>query len=66
MLGLGAYRAAFGRAAATVGEQDDRIGRTRVWVMPNPSGLNQNYSLEEMGRMFAELREAVGLPDLRE
>ena len=66
VLGLGAYRAAFGHTAAGVGEQEDRIGRTRVWVMPNPSGLNQNYSLGEMGRMFAELREAVGLPDLRE
>jgi double-stranded uracil-DNA glycosylase len=66
VLGLGAYRAAFGHAAAKVGEQADRIGKTRVWVMPNPSGLNQNYSLEQMGEMFAELREAVGLPDLRE
>ena len=65
VLGLGAYRAAFGHAAAAVGEQEDRIGKTRVWVMPNPSGLNQNYSLEEMGRMFAELREAVGLKDMR-
>ena len=66
VLGLGAYRAAFGHAAASVGEQEDRIGTTRVWVMPNPSGLNQNYSLEQMGKLFAELRKKVGLPDLSE
>ena len=65
VLGLGAYRAAFGHAAATVGEQEDRIGTTRVWVMPNPSGLNQNYSLAEMGRMFEELRVATGGKDQR-
>jgi TDG/mug DNA glycosylase family protein len=64
VLGVGAYRAAFGDGKAPVGEQKEKIGRTSVWVMPNPSGLNQNYSVEQMGRMFAELREAVGAPDL--
>ena len=66
VLGVGAFKAAFGHGGVSVGEQDERIGRTRVWVLPNPSGLNQNYDLKAMGRMFAELREAVGAPDLRE
>ena len=56
---------AFGHAAAAVGEQEERIGTTRVWVMPNPSGLNQNYSLAQMGEMFEELREATGGRDQR-
>jgi TDG/mug DNA glycosylase family protein len=65
VLGLGAYRVAFGHAAAGVGEAEERIGTTRVWVMPNPSGLNQNYSVAQIGKMFEELREAVGAADRR-
>jgi TDG/mug DNA glycosylase family protein len=65
VLGVGAFKAAFGHGGVTVGEQEERIGATRVWVLPNPSGLNQNYSLAQMGKLFAELREEVGLPDMR-
>ena len=65
VLGVGAFRAAFGARDARIGEQAERIATTRIWVMPNPSGLNQNYSVEQMGKLFAELREEVGLPDLK-
>src|SRR5690606_4866397 len=40
VLGIGAYRAAFGVRQATLGRQDRLIGRTRVWLLPNTSGLN--------------------------
>lgn len=60
VLGVGAFRVGFGVKDAAVGEQPERIGGTRVWVLPNPSGLNANYSLGEMGELFAALREAVG------
>lgn len=64
VLGMGAYRTAFDRPKATLGEQpDDAIGDTRVWVLPNPSGLNANYSREALGALFRALREAAGLPD---
>src|SRR5713101_8334009 len=48
MLGVGAYRQAFGQPKATVGEQRERIHSARVWVLPNPSGLNANYQLPEL------------------
>ena len=59
VLGVGAYRSAFGRKHATLGLQDESIGATRVWVLPNPSGLNANYQLVDLIRLFAELREWV-------
>ncbi|HEV7649185.1 MAG TPA: G/U mismatch-specific DNA glycosylase [Actinophytocola sp.] len=55
VLGISAYRAAFGRARATVGEQE-RIGDARVWVLPNPSGLNAHYQLPALAEEFRRLR----------
>jgi double-stranded uracil-DNA glycosylase len=60
ILGVGAYRQAFGKPKATVGEQDDRIHSARVWVLPNPSGLNANYQLQDLVRLFEELRVFSG------
>jgi len=54
-LGITAYRAAFGRPRATVGPQPDRIFDARLWVLPNPSGLNAHYQLTDLGRLLAEL-----------
>jgi double-stranded uracil-DNA glycosylase len=58
-LGVGAYRAAFGRPKALIGRQDERLGGALIWTLPNPSGLNANYQLDDLARLFAELREAV-------
>jgi double-stranded uracil-DNA glycosylase len=60
VLGLGAYREAFDRPKAVIGPQDECIGVTQIWVMPNPSGLNANYQLPEFTRLFRELRAASG------
>jgi TDG/mug DNA glycosylase family protein len=59
VLGVGAYRVAFNRPKAVVGRQDDLIGMTTLWVLPNPSGLNANYQAADLKRFFSELREAV-------
>jgi TDG/mug DNA glycosylase family protein len=56
VLGLGAYRVGFGRPGAVVGPQDEAIGATRIWVLPNPSGLNAHYRLADLVDLFAELR----------
>ena len=56
ILGVGAYRQAFGQPKATVGEQKEHIHSARVWVLPNPSGLNANYQLPEIVRLFRALR----------
>ncbi|HEY4101968.1 MAG TPA: G/U mismatch-specific DNA glycosylase [Gemmatimonadales bacterium] len=58
-VGIGAYRTAFERAKATIGEQEEVIGESRIWVLPNPSGLNANHQAADLARMFGGLRRAV-------
>ena len=62
ILGLGAYRTGFGKPEATIGRQSDKIGNSGLWVLPNPSGLNANYQLPQLKRMFDELRIAAEEP----
>lgn len=59
VLGVTAFRTAFDRRKAVVGPQDDRIGPSRTWVLPNPSGLNAHYQLPELAAVFRELRDAA-------
>jgi TDG/mug DNA glycosylase family protein len=59
ILGLGAYRVAFNKPKAKIGRQEEMVGATVVWVLPNPSGLNANYQAADLARLFTELREAV-------
>ncbi|MGW7686031.1 G/U mismatch-specific DNA glycosylase [Kribbella sp. NPDC054772] len=56
VLGVTAYRDAFAERTAAVGKQDRMIGATRVWILPNPSGLNAHYTLPKLGAAFAELQ----------
>lgn len=65
VLGVTAYRTAFGDRHARVGPQGGRLGGTRVWVLPNPSGLNAHWTPTALAAELARLREAAGLPDAR-
>jgi TDG/mug DNA glycosylase family protein len=59
ILGIGAYRLGFGRPEASIGRQDAPTAQSLTWVLPNPSGLNAHYGLEELARHFRLLRAAV-------
>jgi TDG/mug DNA glycosylase family protein len=59
ILGIEAYRKAFGESEVAVGEQEKTIGDARLWVLPNPSGLNANYQLKDFTRLFRKLRKAA-------
>jgi double-stranded uracil-DNA glycosylase len=59
LLGLGAYRSAFGKPQAVIGPQEYKISETNVWVLPNPSGLNAHYQLDDLAALLRELRLAV-------
>ena len=59
ILGVTAYRAAFGEPRAVLGPQDRTLGPARVWVLPNPSGLNAHHQPADLARRFGELREKV-------
>ena len=60
IVGITAYRTAFERRTAQIGPQDGvHIADSRVWVLPNPSGLNAHWSLQALGEEFARFRAAV-------
>lgn len=59
VLGIGAYRDAFQRPDAVMGLQPEQIGQTRLWVLPNPSGLNAHYRLEELAELLRVLITAA-------
>lgn len=60
VLGVTAYRAAFAMKDAVIGPQEMAIGACRVWVLPNPSGLNAHYQLPALADEFNKLRKAAG------
>ncbi|ADB31562.1 Uracil-DNA glycosylase superfamily [Kribbella flavida DSM 17836] len=63
VVGVTAYRTAFGEPKAAMGPQDRTIGATRIWILPNPSGLNAHYTLPRLGEVYADLRVAASVPD---
>ena len=58
--GITAYRTAFGEAGARVGEQPGRWGVSRVFVVPNPSGLHAHETVDTLARAYAEAALAAG------
>jgi TDG/mug DNA glycosylase family protein len=61
VLGVTAFRAAFGLPKAKMGPQPEPVGGVPVWVLPNPSGLNAHYQRADLARVFGEFRAAVEL-----
>ncbi|WP_019631353.1 G/U mismatch-specific DNA glycosylase [Actinomadura atramentaria] len=57
--GVTAYRTAFGHPRAQIGPQDETFGPARLWILPNPSGLNASWSLDRIANEFARLRQAA-------
>jgi TDG/mug DNA glycosylase family protein len=59
--GITAYRTAFGRPRARLGEQPERLGEARLWAVPNPSGLNAHATIASLAVAYAEPARAAGL-----
>jgi len=59
VLGVEAYRHGFRQPHAKIGRQPESLDGTMVWLLPNPSGLNAHYQLDDLARLFRELRKAV-------
>jgi TDG/mug DNA glycosylase family protein len=58
VVGIGAYRIAFDRPKASLGEQPEQIAGARLWVLPNTSGLNANHQAKDFAEAFGALRTA--------
>jgi double-stranded uracil-DNA glycosylase len=59
--GVTAYRAAFAAPRATGGEQPDLLAGARVWVVPNPSGLNAHATIGSLAQAYAEPARVAGV-----
>jgi TDG/mug DNA glycosylase family protein len=66
-LGVTLFRRIYGRhrAAVALGSKPERFEGARVFVLPNPSGRNANYSYAEMCAAFKALRrDMLEAPDV--
>ncbi len=54
--GVTAYRTAFGRPRARIGPAEHMLGPARLWILPNPSGLNALWTTPKLIAAFRELR----------
>ena len=61
MVGVTVFRAMFPqhRGPVTLGRQQERIGDSVVFVLPNPSGRNANFSYAEMLAAFRGLKKSL-------
>ncbi len=59
--GVTAYRTAFARPKARAGEQPEGIAGARLWVVPNPSGLNAHETITSLAQAYAEPARAAGV-----
>jgi TDG/mug DNA glycosylase family protein len=61
ILGVTAYRIAFGERRAGVGKQIRDFGRSQVWVLPNPSGLNAHETVTTLASAYREAAISAGV-----
>jgi len=52
ILGISAYRTAFNKPKTTFGPQNESIGDTALWVLPNPSGLNAHFQAAGLAEWY--------------
>lgn len=61
VLGLGAFRVAFRVPKAAIGEQPEGLNGARLWLLPNPSGLQAHYQLGELVEQLRAMRRAIAV-----
>jgi TDG/mug DNA glycosylase family protein len=59
VLGIGDYRTAFDHRDAQLGRQPIEISGVPLWVLPNPSGLNAHYTVDNLAPLYHELLVAI-------
>ncbi|MRX68786.1 G/U mismatch-specific uracil-DNA glycosylase [Flavobacterium resistens] len=58
-LGKAAYKAFSGKKQITWGLQSEDFCGAKVWILPNPSGLNRGFTLSDLVTSYSELREII-------
>jgi double-stranded uracil-DNA glycosylase len=59
--GVTAYRAAFAAPTAGLGLQDASLEGSRLWVIPNPSGLNAHVTIGGMAEWLSRVATEAGI-----
>ena len=59
--GVTAYRVAFAAPKAKEGEQAEPLMGARVWVVPNPSGLNAHQTITSLAQAYAGPAKVAGV-----
>ena len=59
--GISAYRTAFGLPRAVLGEQPVDLAGARLWVVPNPSGLNAHETVDTLALHYRSAAAAAGI-----
>lgn len=62
VLGITTLRAALKQKDISMGPMREKWGKTGIWVLPNPSGLNAHLKMESFAAALAELAKTAGLP----
>lgn len=61
VVGVTAYRSAFGAPKTVMGPQPEGLGASRLWVLPNPSGLNAHETVDTLAAWYALAADAAGI-----
>ncbi len=61
VLGITAYRSAFGVRGAVPGQQGEPLGGAELWVVPNPSGLNAHETIPSLAEAYGAAARAAGV-----
>lgn len=59
VLGVSAYRVAFNQPKAAIGQQKDLFHGALLWVLPNPSGLNAHYQIDDLKLIYQQLQSVI-------
>ena len=61
ILGVTAYRQAFGNAKVAIGRAEERFEGSELWILPNPSGLNAHETVESLADWYGKAAIAAGV-----
>jgi TDG/mug DNA glycosylase family protein len=64
-LGKAAYSVLSGQREIAWGSQPVALGGAAVWVLPNPSGRNRAFTLDQLVGAYRQLYRAAGLSQLQ-
>lgn len=61
-LGKRAFATMIGSSTVDWGRHPNGFADTTAWILPNPSGLNRNFTLDALVGAYSELRQVIPAP----